>query len=873
MRLLFDLDFDSTPWPGPLGNKKAVMGEMWVGETGLLQVLETRLGLTGRFPGQGERVFRLAGALRKRGGFWSASAQKDAVGTAARVLAMRDELWMCGWRGQEGAGRLKELASLEEAVLPGVPDRLARVVEALTRRSADIDEVQFLDASEGLPRIWKQVLEQLQKRGTSVEHQPLLPAEVLDPGSDLGRSRTPHFEPVGDGSLQLVRSPGLLRAADDVAAWLAAEKDLTGTVVISADPVLDEALRRFGLPTTGAGARQDRPTDLAILPLLLELGWEPADPRQARELLALPNSPVPKFLAGPLLEALSAWPAVGSPDWEEALSKGLTHVPDDQDRAKLKQRIEGIFGAEVPRTRAYPLAVLQARLGLLEQWLRGKLSACDPAQEPWFTPGLEQCAALRKLIAAYGQEDLLPSELSLLVEQATLSVPLDPPYPAQAGLAAVSSPAGVAGPARTIVWWNFTLSAGASPEAWQWSPGERQELVALGVRLPDRARQAIERADKWRRPFQQAFRTVLLVCPERTAAGEAESPHPTWDEVRSGVPDSTLVARLVVRRPLHPTGCKQVERPLRTLPVPVEVFSVEPGRIAPRDHESASSLASMLECPLGYVLERLTDLNQGGLPSLSGADSPLLRGNLAHRFLAQLFGSIRDGAAPSPEEAQTQVESWFDQEGPTLAAELFLPQRQADRVKLRRQIGLAASELLRHIRDNGWTVIGVEEKKEGDALGTKLTGRIDLLLGPEPRVIDHKWSGVSTKEEGLEQGVACQLATYSRLARQDNGPYPPVAYFIVSRALILATDQASFGSLALHEGPSPQVTFEAMDRTHASVLQELRQGKLRAAGNSTDGAMSDKVKAGFIQAGQVVLKPSCNYCSHAALCGQTFGGE
>ncbi len=136
MKVHFDPSFDSSAWPGPLGGKSASSGEVWTGAVGLLGILETRLGLAGPKFSDAERAAGLIPALRNTEGFWSVSFENDPVATARRLLAWRDELWLYGWRGQPVAPRLDQLANVAQNVLPGYPDRLAAVADALHRAAS-----------------------------------------------------------------------------------------------------------------------------------------------------------------------------------------------------------------------------------------------------------------------------------------------------------------------------------------------------------------------------------------------------------------------------------------------------------------------------------------------------------------------------------------------------------------------------------------------------------------------------------------------------------------------------------------------------------------------------------------------------------------
>ena len=142
-----------------------------------------------------------------------------------------------------------------------------------------------------------------------------------------------------------------------MAAWLAGLDDLSGTVVVGGDEVLDNALHRYGLPTIGAPRAPGSESLLQILPLVIALGWAPQDPHVALELLSLPESPVPHGIANRLIEALRQWPAIGSDDWNGKLASGIEAIPDEDRRKRVRERLAVLFspgaeGDEFPATGA-----------------------------------------------------------------------------------------------------------------------------------------------------------------------------------------------------------------------------------------------------------------------------------------------------------------------------------------------------------------------------------------------------------------------------------------------------------------------------------------------------------------------------------------
>ena len=124
MRIVLGRDFDGGSWPGALTAGDAAIGVSWAGPHGFVGLLETALGLTGHYPDNNERASELSATVGATAGFWSRSAGRDLLGSAARLLSWRDELWESGFRGAPtGQRRLDALAAVTFGVSPGLPDR------------------------------------------------------------------------------------------------------------------------------------------------------------------------------------------------------------------------------------------------------------------------------------------------------------------------------------------------------------------------------------------------------------------------------------------------------------------------------------------------------------------------------------------------------------------------------------------------------------------------------------------------------------------------------------------------------------------------------------------------------------------------------
>jgi len=142
----FGLSIDS----GAGAHFHAAVGRSALGPLGLLNVLETHLGLLRAPVSQSERVVQMRQCLRAAmtgPRFYARSFEADELGSAATLLGWRDMWFEHGWSGTlaVGAGasagnRLADMVAVEalasSAVAPGLGQRLADVASALQHHTS-----------------------------------------------------------------------------------------------------------------------------------------------------------------------------------------------------------------------------------------------------------------------------------------------------------------------------------------------------------------------------------------------------------------------------------------------------------------------------------------------------------------------------------------------------------------------------------------------------------------------------------------------------------------------------------------------------------------------------------------------------------------
>jgi RecB family exonuclease len=875
MKIRFDPDFDGGAWPGPLDGRDAAAGEAWLGELGLLERLETVLGLSGPVPSQAERAAALVPGLQRTVGFWSESADVDPLGSARELLRWRDELGMAGWRGQVTGmpARVAALGGLNDDALPGLPERAWSVCNALSRRSAELGSLELLEPRAALPRVWQAVIARLKEQGTSVVEIAL---EAAPATGDLLAARERELHPGLDGSLQLLRSDGPWAAAVETAAWLSTRSSLKDVVIISPTPLLDTELRRFGLPTTGARQLGGGSSVLEVLALVLSLGWKPADPAVAAELLGLPVSPVPGRIAYRLRRALAEWPAVGSEDWNEALAEGLGAIDDEQVRERTRERLANIFDSHVGRDGSgYPVAEIRKRTALVRDWLRRRKAVLTDGVEVEFAQSLDeaiaQCRAFDRIVDLAGLAAWSEADLQRFLDEARAGSASERVLPAEAGLASVLCPAALAGPARSVVWWNFTRQSAPRHPRIPFTVAERAQLAGAGIELATPADVAIRHAARWQRPLFQTRESLLLVAPLTDEAGRESHPHPLWDEIGARLAAGTAESKRsrFLNGDIHTTPrAALVTQDLRPVPQAERNWSVPAKLLEIPAPASNSAIEDLVRCPMQWALARVAKLRAPD--QIDVEISNLVLGRLAHALLEEVLPAAAGDSSAAGELAR----GWFDEHAPTRVAGLFLRGNEAEHARVRRILVDSATLFADFIRDSGLELRFTEERLTGTGLGRDLLGIADLVLGPRPVVIDAKWGGLAYRRTALQKGTATQLAFYAHLLHQRGGfdeQAVSVAFFVLSRGRILSTDPALGTRAEVVQGPTHAETWSALEQAFETRNQELQQGILLATAipEEPDQVLKTDDR---VEEGVVVLKPNCQWCDYGGLCGASLEG-
>jgi ATP-dependent helicase/nuclease subunit B len=900
LRVLVGLNFGGATWVGPeaLPVGGATLGQTTWGPDQLLRDLELRLGLVGRTEPLALRVAhwqaRMA-TLTGRGRYYSRSFDVDPLGTAEALLRLRDALVEAGWQGQafeDGGLRLDALHELEQLnhppLPPGTADRLALVERTLgSVPRAVYSDLSFAEPIELWPSRWQSVFRTLERAGTTLTRfSTRLPGASAE--SDLGAIQgvlcgaIPSATPIprGDGSLVHVTAETSWEAACAVAAVVAPLRPEDAVVIRDGErAALDGALLAHGLRTQGLVSATPWRSAAQVLPLALELSFEPKDPYHVLELLTLPVGPFQGRVGHELARVLADTPGIGGPRWEAAKSE----LGGDESRPERARHLAMV--QEWLETRGVDPVAGASKSALLEVvarvrgWLLSRIAA--GSGDVTLLSAAQHTSALASALDGDPRRTFSLAEMRKLVASVlSVGTAVDLATEQAGRLEHVASAAALWAPCRVVVWWAFNGRALPSDRL----PWRQSELLALlrdGLVFPDPQLRLAERAAAARRAFACATERVILVSAG-SAAGSPLGNHPLWDEIVSRADlDETSVSRLMVSSGELLDG-RSERSALLTPPPLVSRASIDlPGgrsewspdcAIAPLDQFSYASLDALLGCPLRWVLRYRAGTYSGGhaLPPLFQ-----LSGSLGHRLVEVLHaqGAFEAEDAALRECALKVLTDLYEREG----ALLLRPGMTFERSQLERQLVRSVVELSRALRGARLRIVAVEHPIDVTHGTAKVEGRIDLVVERADgarAIIDMKW-GIARYREQLASGQALQLALYAFAHASEHGAsnLPDAAYFSLKQGKLLGLSSPILDQAEIVAGPSLADTWQRAERSLSRAARSIEARRVPVTGLrhslpllSALGVPDADHPSHF----QYAERVACQYCGFDSLCGRRW---
>lgn len=870
MQIFFGMAFDSSSYQPQTSDRQAVMGELYCGPLGLLQLLETRLGLAGNWEAEPYRIeiYRQRLLSADNGGrFYSRSLKADAQAVAQTLLSWRDELLLSGWdftAAKNAPARLRDLVEVEAVLVgktPAVPygfaERFRAVMAALPAGGLDISSIRMAEPKSLLGEPWNALFTRIAASGVViVEENPLSGTASGDLGQvQKALATNTRVTASGDGSLLVLRSASDSMAADLLSALLAVSGSSGRLFIIPrGDRTLERVLLASGMPAQGISSYSSLRPILQILPLLCELLWEPLDPYRLLEFLSLPETPLPRWIARRLAEAVAAAPGIGGKAWHSAMSVIETIILKDNADGEAKCRFARKNISSWLETRRYPLAGGVPQEAVVE--LAKRIAQWAGSRQEEDLSQLKALAAqaghLARLVEAAPERTIRQPQLRRLL-RLVLGEGQSLGELAEVGHQSwIGTPDAVREPAAEIFWWGFTSGHAAGYRRSPWLRSEVEFLTAAGVILTGPELELRRHVRGYERGVLGAGKRLVLVIPDRELGAEA-APHPLYDRLKVILGESlrsiecSAVEWLTGNDRLPPVTTAMVLP--RKVPVPARQWQLPSNiKLPPQAKESYSSLEVLFDSPYRWVLNYEAALREGVIQSIGSQSS--IMGTLSHRLFEELFVTGERCRTWTQASVDKNVEALLTALLATEGCVFLLPDHLSERMMLMKKLKRAAWSMTEHIRDNGWQVAGTEYAVSGSLGVQSVVGTVDLLLEKKAgtvAVVDLKWGKSQYLRNNLLKNRADQLALYAHML-QVGKKMPHVAYFSFSEAVMVAPDHKAFKGARLAElpvGESLATLIQRMEQSYQFRWAQLEQGNVEVT------------VAGTVANPAVVIPPDC----------------
>lgn len=890
VELIIGYWLDGQSYPDAWTKKEASMGEKITGFQGLISLLEVQSGYILPTVAETTRTAEWQAAIERLNDGqkpYSKSFQVDSWHTAQELKQRRDELVLSGWKPElsKGSEWLQAYAEIEQSLVEksfGFADRVKVLLDLLEAKQIhlQIRKIKLVEHDRTLLDSWMQrllcLLEENQVVVEQYEPQANLANEAL---SDLQKVKASLNgqqeigELTNDGTFLIVQAEQEWDLADFLASYLQlpTEDDI---VLINPenDVLLSELFQRRGLAASNVTTYSQARSVLQILPLVIETYWQPIRVEKLLELFTLPISPVPRTLTNRLARALAEEPGIGGEKWQHALDEGKAQLLADWQAdetispQKLIKKIEEL----------YEIIALYIEHPFYQEENGIK---CETVER--ICAHLARWANKRYILggdiyltAKQIMDDLVSSLQALEIENIS-KLQLTNIYNAVIGEGAkltnykaqlsnwttIHKPGAIFDQVQQVLWWQF-IDRGGNTKI-KWTQAELNYLAEHGVNITPKKIIRKRESVAWQTALEFTKERFICFIPSKVRGEDVKS-HPLLDEFKfafeklgAKIGDVSFDAKLLKYGSGFETmNFERQKLLLQNLPSRIQEWHIPKERMTLREKESATSLETLLRCPLDWTLKYGAKIV--ATPTLSLPNESRMLGNLGHKILEHL---IEQQALDDITAIELKTEQLFEELVPQMAAPLLLPEQNSNRRRVLDDMKKSMRQFARFVQEAEISIRETEKmaSKQWEQ-GVLLEGRLDLYgktKSGRPLIFDAKWSRQPRRYKALLEQGAIQLAIYHWLLAEQESDVIPIAYFMLSSGDVYALpDEELPVDKHCIEGKGMQETILTVRQQVEVIMQELAAGRVAASGLCEEETRLSS------------YEPNCKFCDYQQLCGK-----
>lgn len=833
MRILFSPEYSGAVFARANDGSDVMMDTVVLNITGLIDMLELRLGLHYEETPQNERLAHYYEAVCRYmedepDNIMAASFRTSGLATAKAMLGWRDELCSAMWifDGKEISGRLKALVCVEDyfrkVIRFDLPGRLHIVGDQIQAQSLDCSEMVFHMAvpQELLKPAVRELFDILQEHGAKV-----VPAEQAeDNGTNLSKIRNLicsnensriKLDPK-DESILIYRFSDEKEACEylsfsdmeDVDVW-----------INGSNKQMDNWLRLMNKSQSGSAVADCSPQLTQLFVMGLSLFSKPLNVYTLIEWLNMPLHPISRYFRSVLADEI-----VNEGGYRNAKCKGLIEryingdyvylTPEEKEMTPQKQamirkrdmkkrrKLADIFLPSIDKTGNISAASVRTFVRELSSWSRQRAALL--MEEEGNAQWVEQLSAVAGMCDAF--HILLSTVKDPVLEYRTIDSWMSTIYQkntytstiAEAGCRiVVDSPSKIASSADKTVWIGVDGDAGHTQECAFLYPSERAGLTErFSYIRPWGDKEQNEYYERMMQtPLMMTKKQLILVVRDRVA-DEPSLKHPLMVRLEQQIENIDAITR-------YPQIGKKSRRKVNGFDnagISAELEFDFADKLRWSDHLSPTSIGTLVEHPFDYLMENLLDITADGKAKMDNVKTTM--GNVAHAVIDALFSPRDDQKYSTWEQIDVRLNSEYEKVYSDIieanGAILLLAENKLEEKLLHEQLRKCLDALLEILRDNELKVTGCEyyvhgemdlglpkaKDAEGNVKDRDILGYIDMTLEDKdghPVVFDFKWTTwIKGYQEILTKNRSIQLELYRwMLGRSLGNEVERVAYFLM----------------------------------------------------------------------------------------------
>ncbi len=851
MKILFSPEFSGHVFIGLNEQQPELMDTMVCDTMGLVGTLELRIGIhVEEVSGNNRTVLyykALSEYMKKHpDNIMAASFKLSGLGTAEQALRWRDSLMMDKWKPENGSGsgRLEVLSGTEEYFdSAGLADRVANVLYYLYNK---VDKSIFADLEIELPCEKELLHPTVVELLTALEGLGVLVyfTAPQSSGENNLAKVTKLLQSDNKGKIELTKGDSsflIYRFTDENAAneYLALKgEELNADVWINnRNKAMDNWLRMMGKPTMGSSMAESSPQLVQLFVLGLEMLKEPLNIQSIISWLYAPMQPFGAYFGGKLAEKIISEGGYRNEKCQEMVNdyimgKYTFHDKDEDmklsdkekaaiereqsdscidsaEREQARQRAKAKRDEREKKEREQLVKIylppyevqnevktvrIKSYLNSLSGWATSRAHFLNdkPNNEGWIGQLrrlAQMCDTFVLLLDSSNMGDQadwkqVDSWVSTLYKGETYLQ-----YAPQKGCRElIDSPAKMAARSKRTIWMNFTDDSGRQLDCGFLFPSERKQ-VENSLTLWDERKETDYHQKMEMMPFLMTDDQLILVVTDYVG-GEPAQKHPFMVRLETQIDKDNL--KEFIKTPNLLEEDMEDVKLVRNENTQSKIIFEHADLLKWPKHLSYSSLSTLVEYPLDFVMERMLNIVSTGPGSI--ADVKTTKGTVAHAVIEGLFAP-RDGKERSTaDEIEKRVKEEFKEQVrksiEACGAILYLPENRLDAELLTEQLQKCLNVLLTIIRENHLAVTGCEQRVTKDMGmirtedGWDMIGFIDMTLEDEnhhPVVFDFKWtSSKSYYRDLLTANRSIQLELYrTMLSSEKHDAVERVAYFLM----------------------------------------------------------------------------------------------